>query len=240
MKLLMESWRSYLEELENTSDVGIPKKFYISIHFAPDATGLMKELADYKVIKHKGKAYSDIVGFSDNVSNFMQFHGNIRDATIVMPAKDFMEINESVVKIEYDNPDFLAQDGLKALFRLIEKNQDAGGARRVIGSIFGKPSSDDFKQYIQETATDEILKYDWMYMERFFNNATNMVDNVGELFFSKLADINDVDSLVLQLGTQIREEAETWAGGTAYDTDERERTRKFCQTCHSCVPKKAV
>ena len=227
MKLLMENWRSYLKELENTSEVSIPKKFYISIHFASDATGLMEELADHKVIKHKGKAYSDIVGFADNPSNFMQFHGSIRDATIVMPAKDFMDINESVAKIEYDNPDFLAQDGLKALFRLIEKNQDAAGARRVISSIFGKPSSDDFKQYIQETATDEILKYDWMYMERFFNNATNMVDEVSELFFNKLTDINDVDSLVLHLGTKIREEAETWAGGTAYDTDERNEQENF-------------
>ena len=33
MKLLMENWREYLEELENVSDVSMPKKFYISIYF---------------------------------------------------------------------------------------------------------------------------------------------------------------------------------------------------------------
>ena len=139
MKLLFENWRSYLKELENISDVSMPKKFYISIYFddsyRPD---IMKDLGDNKVIKTPGASSSDIVGFADNPSNFMQMHGNIRDATIVMDGKDFAEINDSIVKIEYENPDFLTQDGLKAFYRLTEKNQDSQDhAESVIGSIFG-------------------------------------------------------------------------------------------------------
>jgi len=138
MKLLMESWREYLEELENTSDISMPKKFYISIYFddayRPD---IMKDLGNNKVIKTPGASSSDIVGFADNPTNFMQMHGNIRDATIVMDAKDFTDINDSIVKIEYENPDFLAQDGLKAFYRLTEKNQgDERQAEQVIGNIF--------------------------------------------------------------------------------------------------------
>ena len=133
----MENWRSYLSELENTSDVSMPKKFYISIYFDDKyRPEIIKNLALNKVVKEPGASSSDIVGFADNPSNFMQFHGNLRDATIVMDSKEFLELNDSVVKIEYDNADFLAQDGLKALYRLVEKNQkDESDAERIMGAI---------------------------------------------------------------------------------------------------------
>ena len=119
MKLLMESWREYLEELENTSDVSLPPKFYISIYFDDNyRPQIMKDLASNRVIKTAGASSSDIVGFADNPSNFMQMHGNLSDATIVLNSSDFAEINDSIVKIEYENPDFLTQDGLKAFYRL--------------------------------------------------------------------------------------------------------------------------
>ena len=133
----MENWKNYLHELENTSDVSMPKKFYISIYFDDEyRPEIVKNLAKNQVVKVPGQSSSDIVGFADNPSNFMQFHGNLRDATIVMNSKDFLELNDSVVKIEYDNADFLTQDGLKALYRLVEKNQkDENDAERIMGAI---------------------------------------------------------------------------------------------------------
>jgi len=137
MKLLMENWRSYLSELENINGVEMPKKFYISIRFGKKyAQTIMKDLSEFKVIKHAGTSDSDLVGFADNPSNFMQFHGFTRDATIVMPGKDFAEINDSVVKVEYDNPDFLTQDGLKVIYRVLEKRQaEEDHAVRVMSAV---------------------------------------------------------------------------------------------------------
>ena len=93
----MENWREYLEELENTSEVSMPTKFYISVAFGKGYKQVMTDLAQGMVVKHEN-SFTGIVGFADHPSNFMHFHGTQRDATIVMPAEDFLELNDSVVK----------------------------------------------------------------------------------------------------------------------------------------------
>ena len=75
MKLLMESWRSYLKELENISDVSMPKKFYISLYFdekyRPD---IMKNLADNKVVKVFNSSDFSIDGLRPNTNYSLAFY----------------------------------------------------------------------------------------------------------------------------------------------------------------------
>ena len=188
----MENWRSYLKELENTSEVGMPKKFYISIRFGKDQEQLMKDLADGKVIKHQGQASSGLVGFADNPSNFMQFHGNIRDATIVMPGADFAELNDSIVKIEYDNPDFLAQDGLKALYRLLEKNQeDQLHAPRILGAII---DGSDLTGTMKKVSGKAPSPSEAHAMQTLFGEH-ELQESLAKILFDNLEKVYDVDSL---------------------------------------------
>jgi hypothetical protein len=207
----MESWRSYLKELENTSDVSMPKKFYISIYFDDEyRPDIMKDLGDNKVIKTSGASSSDIVGFSDNPSNFMQMHGNIRDATIVMDGKDFADINDSIVKIEYDNPDFLAQDGLKAFYRLTEKNQkDEQHAERVIGNIF---DSAEIGESMWKVTREKVDNQAMVTMQNFLREWDVKTPLAQELY-ANLDRINNLDHLVELLFPVLEEQlkkADSW------------------------------
>lgn len=211
MKLLMEHWREYLEELHNTSDVSLPKKFYISIYFddayRPD---IMKDLGNNKVIKTPGASSSDIVGFSDNPSNFMQMHGTIRDATIVMDGKDFADINDSIVKIEYDNPDFLAQDGVKAFYRLMEKNQnDEQHAERVIGSIF---DSADIGGTMWKVTREKVDNQAMVTMQNFLRD-WEVKTPLAKALYDNLDRINSLQDLVDLLFPVLEEQlkqADSW------------------------------
>ena len=211
MKILFENWREYLEELENTYELSMPKKFYISIYFddayRPD---IMKNLGDNKVIKTPGASSSDIVGFADNPSNFMQMHGNIRDATIVMNGKDFADINDSIVKIQYENPDFLTQDGLKAFYRLTEKNQDSQDhAESVIGSIFG---SAEIGESMWKVTREKVDNQSMVTMQNFLGEwdtktpfAKALYDNLDRI--NSLQDLVDVLFPVLE--EQLKQ-ADSW------------------------------
>jgi len=200
MKLLMENWRSYLAELENIEGVGIPKKFYISIRFGKKLhPTIMKDLSEFKIVKHAGKASSDIVGFADNPSNFMQFHGSIRDATIVMPGKDFAKVNDSVVKMEYDNPDFLTQDGLKALYRLFEKNQDdESHAVRIMSTII--ITDDELKKLLNVTGNLEVY-----HIQQFLQRT---YDKTGAALKNNLDKINNFDTFYKVIAPVIMRELE--------------------------------
>jgi hypothetical protein len=207
----MESWREYLEELENTSDVSMPKKFYISIYFDDEyRPDIMKDLGANKVIKTVGASSSDIVGFSDNPSNFMQMHGNIRDATIVMDGKDFAEINDSIVKIEYDNPNFLAQDGLKAFYRLTEKNQkDEQHAERIIGNIF---DAAEIGQAMWQVTREKVDNQAMVTMQNFLREWDVKTPLAQELY-ANLDRINNLDHLVELLFPVLEEQlkkADSW------------------------------
>ena len=197
MKLLMESWRSYLKELENTSEVSLPKKFYISIRFSDSefAAKAMADLGKNRVEKVLGGpgGESDLVGFSDNPSNFMQFHGEQRGATIVMPSQDFLDINNDVAKVEYDNVDFLTQDGLKILFRLLEKNQNVEGAERIIRIIFGSAYSQVTSQILKQTGGPETSKYDSK-IHSVLNDYPYLKERVAQAWMDNLDSINDLDS----------------------------------------------
>lgn len=211
MKLLMENWRSYLKELENVSDVSMPKKFYISIYFDDDyRPDIMKDLGDNKVIKTPGASSSDIVGFADNPSNFMQMHGNIRDATIVMDGKDFAEINDSIVKIEYDNPDFLAQDGLKAFYRLTEKNQgDEQHAERVIGNIF---DSADIGETMWKVTREKVDNQAMVTMQNFLRE-WDVKTPIAQELYANLDRINSLQDLVDLLFPALQDQlkkADSW------------------------------
>jgi len=204
MKLLFENWRSYLKELENISDVSMPKKFYISLYFDDEyRPDILKDLGDNKVIKTAGASSSDIVGFSDNPSNFMQMHGNIRDATIVMDGKDFAAINDSIVKIEYDNPDFLAQDGLKAFYRLTEKNQgDEQHAERVIGNIF---DSAEIGESMWKVTREKVDNQAMVTMQNFLREWDVKTPLAQELY-ANLDRINNLDQLVELLFPVLEEQ----------------------------------
>ena len=204
MKLLFENWRSYLKELENISDVSMPKKFYISIYFDDDyRPDIMKDLGDNKVIKTPGASSSDIVGFADNPSNFMQMHGNIRDATIVMDGKDFAEINDSIVKIEYENPDFLAQDGLKAFYRLTEKNQDSQDhAESVIGSIFG---SAEIGESMWKVTREKVDNQSMVTMQNFLGE-WEVKTPFAKALYDNLDRINSLQDLVEALFPVLQEQ----------------------------------
>ena len=195
MKLLMENWREYLEELENTSDVSIPKKFYISIYFdekyRPD---IMKNLGDNKVVKVPGDSSSDIVGFSDNPSNFMQMHGSIRDATIVMSGKDFAEINDSVVKIEYGNPNFFAQDGLKAFYRVTEKNQASKEHAQRVMDIIVTITDHDFQETMEKITREKASPFEVNAMRAFFTD-WDTKEAMGNALYDNLENIWNVDTL---------------------------------------------
>jgi hypothetical protein len=202
MKLLFESWRSYLKELENVSEIEIPKKFYISIYFGKNHAGVMKDLANGMVVKHEGKASSDIVGFADNPSNFMHFHGNVRDATIVMPGEDFMKINDSVVKIEYKNPDFLAQDGLKALYRLLEKNQkDKFHAQRVMQAIV---DGSDLVGTMNKVSGKAPPPSDVNVWRSFFDNY-ELQEVLADTLYNNLEDVYNIESLYKLMTPTIQE-----------------------------------
>jgi DNA-binding protein YbaB len=211
MKLLFENWRSYLNELENVSDIDLPKKFYISIYF-DDAMRpeIMQNLADNKVVKIPGQSSSDIVGSADNPSNFMQMHGNIRDATIVMNAKDFAEINNSIVKIEYDNPNFLTQDGLKALYRLMEKNQDSSiHAERVLRSIFDQADVGGTMSKVTRKEVDNRALYA---MQNFLSDWT-VQEALSKQLYDNLERVNSLDHLTDLLLPALQEQlkkVEAW------------------------------
>ena len=191
----MENWRSYLKELENISDVSIPKKFYISIYFdekyRPD---IMKNLGDNKVVKIPGDSSSDIVGFSDNPSNFMQMHGSIRDATIVMNGKDFAEINDSVVKIEYDDPKFFAQDGLKALYRVMEKNQDNKDHAQRVMEIIVSITDEDFQETMEKITREKASPSEINAMQVFFSS-WEVQEAMGTALYDNLENIWNVETL---------------------------------------------
>ena len=215
MKLLFENWRKYLNELENVSDIDLPKKFYISIYF-DDAMRpeIMQNLADNKVVKIPGQSSSDIVGFADNPSNFMQMHGNIRDATIVMNAKDFAEINNSIVKIEYDNPNFLTQDGLKALYRLMEKNQDSQNhAERVVRGIFD--AADDAFSSVGDAMNKIDAEWDQRTlraMKDFLRN-WDVIQALGKQLYDNLERVNNLEQLTDLLLPVLQEQlkkTESW------------------------------
>jgi hypothetical protein len=153
----------------------------------------MKDLGDNKVIKTPGASSSDIVGFADNPSNFMQMHGNIRDATIVMNGKDFADINDSIVKIEYDNPDFLAQDGLKAFYRLTEKNQkDEQHAERVIGNIF---DSAEIGQAMWQVTREKVDNQAMVTMQNFLRE-WDVKTPLAQQLYANLDRINSLQHLV--------------------------------------------
>ena len=191
----MENWRSYLKELENISDVSIPKKFYISLYFdekyRPD---IMKNLADNKVVKVPGDSSSDIVGFSDNPSNFMQMHGFIRDATIVMNGKEFAEINDSVVKIEYGNPNFFAQDGLKALYRVMEKNQDSKDHAQRVMDIIVTITDHDFQETMEKITREKAPPFEVNAMQVFFSS-WDAKEAMGNALYDNLENIWNVETL---------------------------------------------
>ncbi len=196
MKLLMENWKNYLHELENTSDVSMPKKFYISIYFDDEyRPEIVKNLAKNQVVKVPGASSSDIVGFADNPSNFMQFHGNLRDATIVMNSKDFLELNDSVVKIEYDNADFLTQDGLKALYRLVEKNQkDENDAERIMGAILDSDVGGNLRG-LMGLIDKELSNSDFFIFQRFLEDYETR-KALGKKLYDNLDRINNVEQFV--------------------------------------------
>ena len=154
----------------------------------------MKNLADNKVVKVPGDSSSDIVGFSDNPSNFMQMHGSIRDATIVMNGKDFAEINDSVVKIEYGNPNFFAQDGLKALYRVTEKNQEnKDHANRIMDIIVTIPDS-DFKETMEKITREKAPPSEINAMQHFFTD-WDAKEAMGNALYDNLENIWNVDTL---------------------------------------------
>ena len=197
MKLLMESWRSYLKELENTSEISMPKKFYISIRFSDSkyAEKAMADLGENQVEKVLGGpgGDSDLVGFSDSPTNFMQFHGESRGATIVMPAQDFLDANEDVVKVEYDNIDFLTQDGLKIMFRLLEKNQNAEGAERIIRILFGQAYAEVTSNILKQTGGTETSKYDST-IHNVLNDYPYLNERVAKAWIENIDKINDLNS----------------------------------------------
>ena len=196
MKLLMENWRSYLKELENTSEVGIPKNFYISIAFggARHLEQLMKDLANGQVIKQPG-GNTGIVGFADNPSNFMQFHGTQRDATMVMPAKEFLDINDSVVKIEYDNADFLTQDGLKAIFRVVEKQQTDHETQIVLRRLMQNAANSvtAMENFLKQLGHTDLDRLDADRVSDSLDHP-HLIRGVGAVLFKNLDNINDLDS----------------------------------------------
>ena len=211
MKLLMESWREYLQELENTSDISMPKKFYISIYFDDNyRPKIMADLANNQVVKTPGASSSDIVGFADNPSNFMQMHGNIRDATIVMDGKDFADINDSIVKIEYANPDFLAQDGLKAFYRLMEKNQGAEeDAERVIGAIF---DSADIIETMGKVTREKVDNQAGVTMQNFLREWEVKTPLAQELYanLDRINSLQDLVDLLFPVLEDQLKQADSW------------------------------
>jgi len=133
----------------------------------------------------------------------MQMHGNIRDATIVMDGKDFAAINDSIVKIEYDNPDFLAQDGLKAFYRLTEKNQgDEQHAERVIGNIF---DSAEIGESMWKVTREKVDNQAMVTMQNFLREWDVKTPLAQELY-ANLDRINNLDQLVELLFPVLEEQ----------------------------------
>jgi hypothetical protein len=123
----------------------------------------------------------------------MQMHGNIRDATIVMNGKDFAEINDSVVKIEYGDPNFFAQDGLKALYRVMEKNQDSKDHAQRVMEIIVSITDHDFKETMEKITREKASPSEVNAMQDFFSSAPYYT--MGNALYDNLENIWNVDTL---------------------------------------------
>lgn len=133
-----------------------PKKFYVVV---PIYEGHDREM---KRVKDIARGVLDgVQGISDKSEIIMNWYGIARNAIIVMDANKLMKMNK-LSRIQYDNPHYLASDGLFALYRLWDKDPAEHGSRGVAENFLesasrgiGK-SNDDFeikaiRQSLQET-----------------------------------------------------------------------------------------
>lgn len=151
MKLILENWREYLNEIQTDIDelVQSPgyeaqdvKQFFITLKVnTGDKDQILDDLEQGFVKKYQkgdpessygGSTSSDIVGYSGDPSNIEQFHGvDTYNTTVVMPAKLFTKTNCDEggckpIQVEYDNLDFLVQDNLRVLYRILDVSARRG------------------------------------------------------------------------------------------------------------------
>lgn len=93
-----------------------PKKFYVVIPFSDDYG--KKELADLS----RG-VLDGVQGISEKSEIILQWHGMARDAVLVMDAKELVKLNQ-LSRVQYTNPEYLASDGMAALYRIFDKKKD--------------------------------------------------------------------------------------------------------------------
>jgi len=144
MKLILENWRRYLNEIQTDMDELVQSpgyeaedvnQFFITLSIPLAAGQILDDLINGFVKKYKhgtpgaqrgGSTSSDIVGYSGDSSNIELFHGGDHyTTTVVMPAKPFTKTNCDKggckpIQLEYKNVDFLVQDNFAPLYRVLE------------------------------------------------------------------------------------------------------------------------
>lgn len=109
--------KKYLNE-DSYSQFDLPKNFFWVVFRLEEGIDSLK----------KG-VLGGVTGISGNKEIVMDFLGIVRNAVLIMPAKEVEKLNK-LSRVMYDNPYYLLQDNMKALTRIWEKE------RRIEGVIF--------------------------------------------------------------------------------------------------------
>lgn len=108
-------FRQYISLTEKSfTEKDVPKFYYLAINFGTYNEDRMnqtvRQLMNGELIGVKGIS-------SASLKNMLKNWGNMREMLIVLPAKEFLQINK-VSRVLYDNPDYLVQKGMYVLRRL--------------------------------------------------------------------------------------------------------------------------
>lgn len=95
------------------TEADIPKFFWMVTSVDEYSKDSMEQLATGEL---KG-----VKGISDTKEIVVQWLGVARNAVLVIPAKEFLELN-NVSRVMYENPHYLVSKGMAALFRLFNRS----------------------------------------------------------------------------------------------------------------------
>jgi len=163
----------FLERSYNNLD--IPKRFFLAINFSMHDDGISSKIDSLlkgELVGVKGIAGS---GLKEMVKNW----GGMRELMISMPSEALLSLNK-LSRVMYDNPEYLVSDGMKALRRLFNDDNE------TYSSLFTK-----MQGYVLRVMDDPIVRGRVEYNGSF----SNLDQYVKE--FKNIKDVKDLVNFIL-------------------------------------------
>lgn len=166
IKLFLE--RSYAPQ-------DIPKRFFLAINFSmwdDNITTKIDSLLKGELVGVKGIAGS---GLKEMVKNW----GGMRELMISMPSEALLSLNK-LSRVMYDNPEYLVSDGMKALRRLFNEDNEK------YSSLFSK-----MQGYVLRVMDDPKIK-GWIDYNGSFSKLDDYVKE-----FKNIKDVKDLVNFIM-------------------------------------------